>query len=71
MAGGCLRQLLNPSYGVYPAMGPQCNGERPCPTHWMYSAHEAESLPRALDGHMEVRVTGNWDRGICWGGGWQ
>jgi len=43
---------------------------RPHPTCWMYSADEAEMLPKALYGHMEFRVNGNWDRNICWGG-WQ
>lgn len=37
--------------------------------HWMYSLLKAEMLPRALVGHVELRVSGNWDRNICWGSG--
>lgn len=71
MAQGCLGQPLSPSHGCYPAVGPRWDGESPCPTHWMYSAHEAETLPHAPHGHMELRVSGNWDGNICCWGGWQ
>lgn len=71
VARGCLGQPLSPSHGCYPAVGPQWDSESPCPMHWMYSAHEAEMLPCALHGHMELWVSGNWDRNICWGGSWQ
>lgn len=37
--------------------------------HWMYILLKAEMLPRALLGHVELRVSGNWDRNICWGSG--
>lgn len=33
----------------------------------MYSAHETETLLCALHGHVELGVSGNWDRNICWG----
>lgn len=38
--------------------------------NWMYSAQKVVVLPRALHGHTELRVGGNWDRNICWEG-WQ
>lgn len=67
--GRFLGRLLSSSHGSYPAVGPQWNGEAPCPMRWMYSLLRAEMLPRALLGHVELRVSGNWDRNICWGSG--
>lgn len=34
--------------------------------HWMYSLLRAEMLPHALLGHVELGVSGNWDRNVCW-----